>query len=156
MKKLLLLNITVCFLDKPSLLHRTPEEMLEKRLELFKNVETAVQLPWYYLAAADQYERSIRQARNDIESVKGNISIKINPAQWSGALNPNQEDTNPFSISVFNGMGKDGNGDHVADSRMMKTYYLHSLIFYWHMGQMKIISELDCGIFIKEIKLLGL
>ncbi|WP_028393696.1 M23 family metallopeptidase [Bacillus cihuensis] len=91
------------------------KEMLEKRLELFKNMETAVQLPWYYLAAADQYERSIRQARNDVESVKGNISIHIKPAQWSGALNPNQEDTNPYSISVFNGIGKDGNGDHVAD-----------------------------------------
>ncbi|MFJ7977505.1 M23 family metallopeptidase [Peribacillus sp. NPDC096379] len=109
------------------------KEVLEKRLELFKNMETAVQIPWYYLAAADQYERSIRLARNDEKSVKGNISIQINPAQWSGALNPNQADTNPFSISVFNGIGKDGNGDNVADltndEDLLFTFATHLLAY---------------------------
>ena len=38
----------------------------EKRMELFKEIEKSFDIPWYYIAAIDQYEHSIRNARKDL------------------------------------------------------------------------------------------
>lgn len=71
--------------------------------------------PWYYLAAVDQYERNIQDVRKDIPKRKGIIAIQFSDEYWSGALNPDQNDTSPNSIKYFGGMGLDGNGDEIAD-----------------------------------------
>lgn len=91
------------------------QKIYEERMFLYKNVETLSQIPWYYFAAIDQYERSLRKSRKDLPKAEGLIGIYFKPEVWSGALNPNPEDTSPVSISIFGGMGLDGNGDGIAD-----------------------------------------
>ncbi|MEC5424955.1 M23 family metallopeptidase [Virgibacillus sp. C22-A2] len=86
------------------------EEIYEKRLALFKKTEALTQIPWYYFAAIDNYERNIKK-NDDNEQV---ISITIPPELWFGLGNSSmmmEEQT----ISFFNGKGKDGNGDQKAD-----------------------------------------
>jgi peptidoglycan LD-endopeptidase LytH len=85
-----------------------------KRLELYKEVEAATNIPWYYMAAVDQYERSLRQSRRDLPKAEGLTGIYYKPEEWVGPLNPNHEDENPMSIKYFNGFGIDGNGDGKA------------------------------------------
>ena len=91
------------------------QELINRRMELYKRVEASTQLPWYYIAAFDQYERSIRLARNDLSDPTGTLSIMIPPDKWCGLANPNQNDSNPLSISFFEGMGMDGDQDGKAD-----------------------------------------
>lgn len=86
-----------------------------KRMELYKRVEAITHIPWYYMAAIDQYERSVRNARKDLPDAEGLSGIYFKPEEWTGILNPNHEDSNPLSIQFFNGLGFDGNGDGKAD-----------------------------------------
>lgn len=88
---------------------------LVKRMEIYKNMETITQIPWYYIAAVDQYEHNLRTTRKDREKAKGVIGIYMEPSRWAGVLNPNQNDVQPLSITIFNGMGLDGDGDGRAD-----------------------------------------
>lgn len=94
----------------------TDEQIYAKRQELYNRMQSVTQIPWYYFAAVDQYERNVRRVRRDIPKAKGVIGIYYKPEVWAGPLNPNPEDSNPMSIQFFGGMGLDGNGDGVADS----------------------------------------
>lgn len=85
------------------------------RMELYRKFESITNIPWYYLAAIDQYERNIRFARRDLDNPKGLTGIFIPEEKWAGFLNPNRQDTNPKSIRFFEGFGMDGNGDGIAD-----------------------------------------
>ncbi|CRK81597.1 M23 family metallopeptidase [Neobacillus massiliamazoniensis] len=85
-----------------------------ERMRLYKKVETVTQIPWYYLAAIDQYERSIRLSRKDLPKPDRLIGIYIPPERWAGLTNPNPNDKNPLTIQFFNGIGVDGNGDRKA------------------------------------------
>jgi murein DD-endopeptidase MepM/ murein hydrolase activator NlpD len=67
------------------------------------------------LAAIDQYERTLNFVQKDRPKKNGPIAIHIPSHQWTGWLNPDQEDTNIQSIAFFRGMGKDGSGDGKAD-----------------------------------------
>lgn len=91
------------------------DEIDQQRLELYKKTEAATQIPWYYLAAIDQYERNIRAVRKDLPKPESLIGIYIAPETWSGKLNPIADDTNPSRIRFFDGLGVDGNGDGRAD-----------------------------------------
>lgn len=93
----------------------TQEELYQKRMELYQFIEKVTHIPWNYIAAVDQYERNIRYVRNDLPKPTGLTGIYFPPEKWSGALNPNQEDTNPMSIQFFGGMGRDGDGDGKAE-----------------------------------------
>ncbi|WP_439098704.1 M23 family metallopeptidase [Bacillus weihaiensis] len=94
----------------------TQNEEQKKLMSLYKNVEAVTNIPWYILAAIDQYERNVRHSRNDIPKAEGLIEIYIKPEVWTGPLNPNKEDKNPTSIGLFGGIGEDGDGDELADS----------------------------------------
>lgn len=72
-------------------------------------------LPWYYLAAIDQFERNIQEVRNDIPKREGAVAIQFSDDYWTGLLNPLRDDTNLTSIAFFNGRGLDGNKDGIAD-----------------------------------------
>lgn len=85
------------------------------RMELYKKVEAATNIPWYYLAAIDQYERNVRLARKDIPKAEGAIGIYFKPEVWTGVLNPDHNDENPQSILYFDGIGLDGDGDGKAN-----------------------------------------
>ncbi|MGQ4668969.1 M23 family metallopeptidase [Metabacillus halosaccharovorans] len=89
----------------------------EKLMSLYRKVETITSIPWYVLAAVDQYERNVRHSRKDIPKADGSIEIYIKPEVWAGPLNPNPDDKNPASIGLFGGIGEDGDGDKKADPK---------------------------------------
>ena len=91
-----------------------PPDLFANRMELYKRTESVTNIPWYYLAAIDQYERNVRQARKDIPKAEGITGIYFTPEKWAGIINPEKNDENPLSIQFFDGMGKDGNGDGKA------------------------------------------
>lgn len=107
----------------PLLLSLTPSHptkaedvnVYNERMALYNKMETITQIPWYYLAAIDQYERNIRHARRDLPNEEGLIGIYFSPRQWVGPLNPNLDDKNASSIKIFGGVGLDGNDDGIAD-----------------------------------------
>lgn len=95
--------------------HAKEPDPYQERMKLYKKVETLTQIPWYYLAAIDQYERNIRQVRRDLPKPTGFIAIYFPPEKWAGLTNPNPEDDNPATIQFFNGIGVDGDGDGKAN-----------------------------------------
>lgn len=112
--------IVVCLcalLSTPTLAQKemSNQEIYDARMELYLKYEAVTQVPWYYLAAIDQYERSIQRARKDLEEREGLIAITYPKHLWAGALNPNQDDKNIETIQFFGGVGLDGNGDGLAD-----------------------------------------
>jgi murein DD-endopeptidase MepM/ murein hydrolase activator NlpD len=90
-------------------------DVYEERMALYLKYEALTHIPWYYLAAVDQYERNLAEVRKDIPKRDGLTAIHFPPEYWAGELNPNQEDTFPESIRFFNGKGLDGNADGVID-----------------------------------------
>lgn len=86
----------------------------QERMRLYEKVEAVTQIPWYYLAAIDQYERNIRLVRRDLPKPDGTLGIYFRPEVWAGPANPNPSEENPAIIQFFNGIGVDGNGDGKA------------------------------------------
>ncbi|KIO61305.1 hypothetical protein B4064_0018 [Caldibacillus thermoamylovorans] len=113
--------ITICFLltlfypENVFAADSEREELYQRRMVLYKKIESVTFIPWYYLAAIDQYERNIRSVRKDLPKPTGLTGIYIPAEKWCGLLNPDQEDTNPLSIKIFGGIGQDGNGDGKAE-----------------------------------------
>lgn len=88
------------------------EPIYNERLALYKKTETLTQIPWYYIAAIDQYERNSQKSTSpDKEKV---ISISFPDEQWFGVGNYDRI-SDEHVIELFSGIGKDGNGDHKAD-----------------------------------------
>ena len=117
-KRLVLLIVLFCFVISPTqgfaAEKLTDEQIHTKRMELFQKSEALTHIPWYYLAAIDQYERSLRFARKDREKPSSLISIYMEPEKWIGPLNPLSDDENPETIALFNGIGRDGDMDGKA------------------------------------------
>jgi peptidoglycan LD-endopeptidase LytH len=90
------------------------KQIFAKRLELFEKVSILTGIPWPYIAAIDQYERSLSIARK-LPARQGLVGIYISESDWAGLLNPDQIDKHPLSIALFRGLGKDGSGDGLAD-----------------------------------------
>lgn len=93
---------------------RTDKEIADERMGYYLQFATEL-VPWYHLAAIDQYERNIQQVRNDLTKAEGPISIQFSPEHWFGVLNPDHTDTSPRTIAIFGGYGMDGNDDGFAD-----------------------------------------
>lgn len=104
-------------------------DILEERMAYYLKYEALTLVPWYYLAAVDQFERNIQQVRKDIPKRESTISIQFAPDYWAGNLNPNQEDNAPESIAYFGGHGLDGNGDGLAD-RLDDEDVLYTMSLY--------------------------
>ncbi|GAB6988008.1 M23 family metallopeptidase [Paenibacillus pini] len=92
------------------------EQMLSERKQLYDRMSAVTSIPWYRLAAIDQYERTMTKAhpkdRHHPERVTG---IYMNEPIWTGRFNPDPRDHEPKSISFFSGYGRDGSGDGQAD-----------------------------------------
>lgn len=114
MKKLSLLFILVVLLCLPTTIFSQSASEGERKY-LFESMETLTGVPWYFLAAIDQYERNIQQARPDLPERSGSVAIAIPLERWAGPLNPDPQDVIPESIHFFGGIGRDGNGDGKAD-----------------------------------------
>ncbi|MBS4195224.1 M23 family metallopeptidase [Lederbergia citri] len=117
MKKLLPVILIFFFLPYSTVEAKelSQKEIYDKRMNLYKKTESVSGIPWYYVAAIDQFERSIRYVRKDLPKPNSITGYYLSPQQWAGPLNPNPNDTNPIRIDFFNGKGMDGNGDGKAD-----------------------------------------
>ncbi|MCZ8522789.1 MULTISPECIES: M23 family metallopeptidase [Paenibacillus] len=102
-----------------------------QRKDLFDKVGALTGIPWYYLAAVDQYERTLNLAKKR-QTPDRLIAISYTDLQWGGMLNPDPEDKNPESIRIFGGRGLDGNGDGFADraSDMDRLYSMASYLLH--------------------------
>ncbi|RTE08898.1 M23 family metallopeptidase [Paenibacillus whitsoniae] len=93
---------------------KDPKTVAAERKELFDKISLVTGIPWSFLAAVDQYEKTMNTVKK--RSVQLTLAnIYFSEAAWSGMLNPNQLDTNPRSIAFFHGYGRDGSGDQIAD-----------------------------------------
>ena len=88
------------------------DDIYKQRMALFKKTEALTQIPWYYFAAIDNYERNTKEDK-DPEPV---ISISIPTEIWFGLGNSSMIKDESF-ITFFYGKGKDGNGDGKADPK---------------------------------------
>lgn len=96
---------------------KSVEDIFKERMQIYDEVSATSGIPWYYLAAIDQYERTLNRANPKTRPAKkdGVIGIYYSARDWAGLVNPDPDDTHPISITYFNGMGKDGSGDGLAD-----------------------------------------
>lgn len=92
----------------------SPQAAFTERKALLDKVSAVTGIPWYNLAAVDQYERTLAAAKK-LPSRDALISITFSEQDWGGPGNPDLEDRNPTSIALFGGKGKDGDGDGLAD-----------------------------------------
>lgn len=91
-------------------------EIFAARRILYDRISAVTQIPWYRLAAIDQYERTLTRVHpKDRKHPDRVIGIFVPTTAWSGPLNPNQEDTHPATIELYSGIGLDGDGDGKAD-----------------------------------------
>lgn len=121
--------LTISWAQEPSKTKSSHQLEQDERMELYLKYEALTFIPWYWLAAVDQYERNIQQVRKDIPKRDGLISIYYSPEEWAGALNPNLSETSLDSIRFFNGKGQDGDGNGLAqqdsDEDILYTMALH-------------------------------
>nr|WP_240041411.1 M23 family metallopeptidase [Paenibacillus ginsengarvi] len=100
----------------PKIETKDMKTIFAERKALFDEVSGITGIPWIYLAAIDQYERTLTIANPKTRTRQpGLIGIYYSELEWAGFANPNSADTNPASIALFGGKGKDGSGDGVAD-----------------------------------------
>ncbi|KGX89786.1 M23 family metallopeptidase [Pontibacillus marinus] len=105
------LVLTLCLIV-PTITQAEPEQdPYKQQMDLFKSMETLTQIPWYYLAAINQYEKHIHKthASDDL------ISITFPSPLWNGAQSIEDRPLTVSEIEVLGGIGKDGDGDDVAD-----------------------------------------
>ncbi|MDC3412354.1 M23 family metallopeptidase [Aquibacillus sp. 3ASR75-11] len=81
----------------------------EEKMALYKKTEAVTLVPWYYLAAIDKYEKNTTKEKSEKL-----ITIDIPETKWYGIGNPSRTNDDRI-ISLFKGIGKDGNGDNLAD-----------------------------------------
>jgi len=107
---------------------KAAKDPLVIRRELYDRLSTVTGVPWYWMAAIDQYERSMSKARPKARPLLGeNIGVFIDQERWAGPLNPDLDDSTPASIQWFNGIGRDGDGNGSAD-RFSDIDLLYSLV----------------------------
>ncbi|MBJ6361411.1 M23 family metallopeptidase [Paenibacillus sp. GCM10012307] len=103
----------VAYAQSPS--ENSQKDIFKQRRELLDTWSTLSGIPWFHLAAIDQYERTLNKALPKKRTATSELlGIYIPKDSWSGPLNPDQEDSFPASIGLFHGIGQDGNGDGQA------------------------------------------
>lgn len=106
---LIIIAIFFCLLPLSSISAEESDSIYTERMALYKKTEAITQVPWYFLAAIDQYERQIHDLPDDTL-----VSIQFSLEDWFGIGNVNQIQDISI-IEVFNGLGKDGDGNGKAD-----------------------------------------
>lgn len=84
---------------KPQATELKPAEIFAARRHLYETIGQMTQIPWYRLAAIDQYERTITRAHpKDRKHPERLTGIFMTPPAWRGWLNPDETDQHPESI----------------------------------------------------------
>ncbi|MBH5317492.1 M23 family metallopeptidase [Paenibacillus sp. GSMTC-2017] len=113
---------------KDDSINTTSQNPYDTQRELYNKLSIVTDVEWYWVAAVDQYERSMSKARPKARPLLGEtVGVFIDKERWAGMLNPDDEDNSPLSIQWFNGIGKDGDGNGVAE-RNSDFDLLYSLI----------------------------
>lgn len=99
---------------------KADDNQINQRMYLYKEYALITDIPWYMIAAIDQYERNTKNYRSYCPKEDEVISICFEPIVWSGINNPIKDDRNLYTISLFNGMGVDADNDGFADR--LNTY----------------------------------
>lgn len=107
MKKLMISVLLTLILFPDLALSAEETQSHSERQTIYIKTERLSQIPWYYLAAIDQYERQIHRDERL-------ISIRFPDHYWFGITNINN-DPDQQSIIIHRGLGQDGNGDGKAD-----------------------------------------
>jgi len=95
--------------------HKSVDELFTQRMQLYESMSLLTNMSWQWIAAIDQYERTISKARPKVRPKLGeDVGIYVGEREWMGALNPDQNDQHPNSIAWFDGIGKDGNSDGIV------------------------------------------
>ncbi|USB35128.1 M23 family metallopeptidase [Paenibacillus sp. YPG26] len=94
-----------------------PQNPYLARRHLYEEMGSLLHIPWYRLAAVDQYERTLIPSSKTGKPEERLTGLTIPPPVWSGWTNPDPEDKNPVSIALFGGMGRDATGDGIADPK---------------------------------------
>lgn len=89
----------------------------DQRRTLYEEMELLTKVPWYWLAAVDQYERTITPRKEQQQLEQRITGFRFKEAFWTGPLNPDPEDRNPATIELFGGSGKDATADGAADPK---------------------------------------
>ncbi|HEU5139433.1 MAG TPA: M23 family metallopeptidase [Bacillales bacterium] len=103
-----------------SMIHGAGAEAKEKddfhqTMKVFKKMEKVTKVPWYYFAAINQYEKNLRNSRDDLPDAKDPVAVYFSPREWVGLMNPDYNDKNPVTIELYGGIGLDGNHDGRAE-----------------------------------------
>lgn len=113
-KSIIFIILVLLLLVKEGYSH-ADESQIKQRMDLYEEYSVNTTIPWYIIGAIDQYERNTKNYREYCQKEDEVISICIDPKIWSGYNNPIEDDNNPVTISVFFGMGLDGDNDGYAD-----------------------------------------
>lgn len=101
---------------KSTIPEKSKEDIFIERRDVFDKTSALTGIPWFYLAAVDQYERALSIANSKTRPAReGILGIYYSPSEWAGILNPDPNDKDPLSILFFKGVGRDGSGDGLAD-----------------------------------------
>ncbi|MFB1051171.1 M23 family metallopeptidase [Paraliobacillus sp. JSM ZJ581] len=109
-KTLLIFCIIFPFFISQVIANDKESEAIAAKLALFKKTAALTQIPWYYLAAINQYESNIKKDKSE----NNLISIDIPETLWFGVTNPDHL-SNAEIISVNEGIGQDGDGDGLVE-----------------------------------------
>lgn len=101
--------VIVAYFFLPEHVSANETNIYTERRALYQKIEALTHLPWYYLAAFDQYERS-----KGSEQQEKLVAIEFPEHEWYGFGNITQENKQEV-IDFFNGIGRDGNGDGIAN-----------------------------------------
>jgi len=133
--KLWIVSIGVVIITIPIMAQavaNTDEGESAARMELYEQFEYASGVPWFHIAAVDQYERNISTFKES-DLTYPRISIKFSNELWSGALSPANYETSSSKIALFGGIGLDGDSDGIADIHneddVMYTLVKYLLLF---------------------------
>lgn len=88
------------------------------RMKFYQDFAYASGFPWFQLAAIDQYERNIATFRKEGPTAAlayETISLRFEPEAWSGAGAGTEYYSCLDMIGLFGGIGRDGDGDGIAD-----------------------------------------
>ncbi|MFC5530086.1 M23 family metallopeptidase [Cohnella yongneupensis] len=113
----LILAFGLCGIPSVATAAPAQPDQIKKRVQLYDRVSVLTGLDWTVLAAIDQYERTMSRAHPKTRPLRETAvtGVYIPPTEWSGVLNPDEGDTEPASIRFFQGIGRDGSGDRLAD-----------------------------------------
>ncbi|WP_028612176.1 M23 family metallopeptidase [Paenibacillus harenae] len=104
-----------------------PDPLTEQK-SLYDKLSIVTEIPWHWIAAIDQYERSMSKVKPKARPMLGStVGVFIDQEKWAGLLNPDMEDSTPASIRWFNGIGRDGDGNGQAE-RTNDFDLLYSLV----------------------------